>query len=313
MDYRKLGTSGLEVSSVGFGTWATGNDFWGRVEDSESVRAIQAGIDAGINLIDTAPAYGAGHAEEVVGKALQGRREGVVVATKCGVIRTKGEFIRNLKPDSLYREIDDSLRRLDVDVIDLWQIHWPDTNTPLEESLEAIVRIKEQGKFRFLGVSNFDVKLMEEARRAVEVVSLQPQYSLLERSIETEILPYCREHEIGILGYGTLAGGILTGKFKEPPSFDEGDNRSNFYPYFSEPTFGKVQKVIGELERIASKHNTSVAQVVINWTLRQPGVTCALVGAKNVDQARQNAAAGDFALSDDELGSIRKAVEAAGL
>ena len=313
MEQRQLGASELKTSVVGVGTWAIGNDFWGKVDDDESVRALQAAIDAGVNLIDTAPAYGAGHAEEVVGRAIRGRREKVIIATKCGVVRTSDEFLRDLKPESLFKEIDDSLRRLGVEVIDLWQIHWPDPNTPLEESLEAISRIKEQGKFRYLGVSNFSVELMEQTRAVTEIVSLQPQFSMLERTIEKEILPYCRERNIGILGYGPLAGGILTGKFKEPPVFQEGDHRNNFYPYFREPAFGKVRKVIAVLERIASDRGKTVAQVAINWLLCRPGVTTALVGARNPDQAVANAGAGNFLLAAEEVASIDSALTEAGL
>lgn len=310
MEYRKLGGSSLEVSAVGIGTWAIGNDFWGSVDDDASVEAIQAAVDAGVNLIDTAPAYGAGHAEEVVGRAIRGRRERVVVATKCGVKRTKDDFIRTLEPKSLFREIDDSLRRLGVEVIDLWQIHWPDPNTPLEQALEAILKIKEQGKFRYLGVSNFEVSEMEQASSITEIVSLQPQYSLLERSIEREILPYCVGSNLGIIGYGTLAGGILTGKFTEPPAFAQGDMRGNFYPYFKEPVFSEVRKLVQVLEGIATGRGKSAAQVAINWTLQQRGITSALVGAKSADQARQNAVAGEFSLTAGELETIDRAAAA---
>lgn len=310
MEYRKLGRSTLEVSVVGIGTWAIGNDFWGTVDDDTSVEAIQAAVDAGVNLIDTAPAYGAGHAEEVVGRAIRGRRDRVVVATKCGVKRTTDDFIRTLEPQSLYREIDDSLRRLGVETIDLWQIHWPDPDTPLEVALEAILKIKDQGKFRYLGVSNFDVALMEQARAITEIVSLQPQYSLLERSIEEEIVPYCVRSNLGILGYGTLAGGILTGKFIEPPSFAPGDLRGNFYPYFKEPAFSEVRKLVEVLEKVAADRSKSAAQVAINWTLQQAGITSALVGAKRPDQARQNAIAGEFTLTTEELEIIDRAAAA---
>lgn len=313
MEQRQLGASELRASVVGVGTWAIGNDFWGKVDDEESIRALQAAIDAGVNLIDTAPAYGAGHAEEIVGRAVRGRRDRVIVATKCGVVRTSDDFLRDLKPESLSREIDDSLRRLGVEAIDLWQIHWPDPNTPLEESLEAIARIKEQGKFRYLGVSNFGMELMEQTRAVTEIVSLQPQFSMLERTIEEETLPYCRERNIGVLGYGPLAGGILTGKFKEPPEFAEGDHRGDFYPYFREPAFGKVQKVIAVLERIASDRGKTVAQVAINWLLCRPGVTSALVGARTPDQAASNAGAGDFLLSAEEVAAIDSALSEAGL
>lgn len=313
MEYRTLGNSDLKVSVVGLGTWAIGGDFWGTVDDKESIRSIQAAIDAGVTLVDTAPAYGGGHSEEVVGQAIRGRRDKVVVATKVGIIRTEDDFIRNLKPESIRREVDDSLRRLGVDTIDLWQIHWPDAATPLEDTLAELVRIKEIGKFRYLGVSNFDTRLMDRVRRVCEIVSLQPHYSLLERSIEQEILPYCVRNKIGVLGYGSLAGGILTGKFKNPPSFEAGDQRADFYGFFKEPTFGKVRKLTAAIEEIAKELDKTVAQVVVNWTFSQKGVTSALVGARTPAQALQNAQAGDFSLSTEHLEAIDRAWKEAGL
>ena len=190
MEIRTLGESELRVSAIGLGTWALGNDFFGHVDDEESIAAIRAGLDNGINLVDTAPAYGAGHSEEVVGKAIHGRRDDVVVATKVGVHRTEDDFIRNLKPESIRQEVEDSLRRLDVDVIDLYQIHWPDPNTPIEDSLEELDKARQAGKFRYLGVSNFDKKLMDQVQERMPLVSLQPHFSLLQRGIERNILPY---------------------------------------------------------------------------------------------------------------------------
>jgi len=309
MQYRTLGTSNLSVSVVGLGTWAMGNDFWGRVDDDQSVRAIQEAIDNGINLIDTAPAYGAGHAEKVVGKAIHGRRDEVVVATKVGIIRTEDDFIRNLKPESMEREIDDSLRRLGVDTIDLYQIHWPDPDTPLESSMETLNKMKEAGKIRHIGVSNFSVKLLEQARAVGDVVSVQPQFSLLHRKEESSLLPYCAKNNIGVLGYGSLAGGILTGKFHEIPTLEEGDNRDQFYRFFQEPTWSKVQRVLDVLRAIAEERSVTVAQVAINWAIAQRGMTTALVGAKNPSQARANAAAGEWSLSDEDLSRINSAYD----
>jgi len=313
MEYRTLGSSALKVSVVGLGTWALGDDFWGSVNDSDSIMAIHAAIDVGINLIDTAPAYGAGHSEEVVGKAIRDRRDKVVLATKVGILRTKGSFVRNLKPESVRTEVDDSLRRLGTDVIDLWQIHWPDASTPLEETIGEIIRIREQGKIRYLGVSNFDVELIERTRALTEVVSLQPHYSLLERTIDKELLPYCADQKIGILGYGTLAGGLLTGKFKEIPKFQAGDHRDDFYHFFKEPVFGKVQKLLGVLGDVARERGKTVAQVAINWAISQRGITSALVGAKSATQAQQNAVAGEFTLTDAELAQIERGYRDAGL
>ncbi len=244
---------------MGLGTWALGDDFWGSVNDGDSIKAIHAAIDFGINLIDTAPAYGAGHSEEVVGKAIRDRRSKVILATKVGILRTKDSFVRNLKPESVRREIDDSLRRLGTDVIDLWQIHWPDASRPLEETIGEINRIREQGKIRYLGVSNFDLELIERVRALTDVVSLQPHYLLLERAIEKEMLPYCAHQKIGILGYGTLGGELLTGKFKEIPKFQPGDHRDDFYPFFKEPLFGRVQKLLGALGAIARERGKTVA------------------------------------------------------
>ena len=309
MTQRTLGTSELQVSPVGIGTWAIGGDFWGEVNDQKSIRAIQAGLDAGINLIDTAPAYGAGHSEEVVGKAIKGRRDEVVVATKVGVIRTATEFKRSLKADSVRQEIEDSLRRLDVDVIDLYQIHWPDPDTPFEEPMEVLMKAQEQGKFRYLGVSNFTVEQMEQIRKLGNVVSLQPHYSLLKRDIEGGILEYCRSNGIGILSYGTLAAGILTGKFTELPQFDEGDNRANFYPWFKQPVWNQVQKLVDVLREIAQERGVPVAHVTIAWTVQQPGITTALVGSRTDEQARSNAAAMEFQLNQTEIDRIEQAYQ----
>ncbi|MFP4010648.1 MAG: aldo/keto reductase [Spirochaetaceae bacterium] len=307
MEYRNLGNSDLSISVVGMGTWAIGADFWGPVDDEQSVRALQAGLDAGINFIDTAPAYGAGHAEEVVGRAIKGRRDKVVLATKVGIIRTKDDFIRNLKADSVRQEVDDSLRRLGVETIDLYQIHWPDPKTPMDETMGELLKAREAGKFRYLGVSNFNIDQMEELRRLGEIVSLQPHYSLLKRDIEGKVVDYCVENDIGIVNYGTLAGGILTGKFREIPEFEEGDNRAKFYPWFKEPVWSKIQSVLDVMSTIAKERGVSVAQVAINWTVRQRGITSSLVGAKTPEQAAANAEAGEFALSKEELDRIEAA------
>jgi aryl-alcohol dehydrogenase-like predicted oxidoreductase len=311
MDYRKLGNSDLSVSAVGLGTWAMGDDFFGRVDDSDSIAAIHAALDSGVTLIDTAPAYGNGHAEEVVGKALHGRDTDVVVATKCGIIRKDGEFLRNLKPASIRQEIEASLKRLQVDVIDLYQIHWPDKSTPLEETLEELMKIRESGKFRYLGVSNFSPKLMDQVHAITDIISVQPQYSMLDRRIEGDVLPYAISREMGVLSYGTLAGGILTGKYRDIPEFSEEDRRGHFYDFFREPLWGRIQELLDTLRGIAAERNVSVAQVAINWTIHQKGITAALVGAKRPDQAVSNAAGGSWKLTDDELSGITRAIDAA--
>ncbi|MGI6189906.1 MAG: aldo/keto reductase [Clostridiales bacterium] len=307
MRYKRLGKSSLEVSVVGLGTWAIGGDFWGKVDDDRSIATIQRAIDCGINLIDTAPAYGIGHAERIVGKAVKGRRDKVIIATKCGIFKGGGRMVRDSSPESIRKEVDASLTRLGIDVIDLYQIHWPDYDTPLEDSLNEMAKLRDAGKIRYFGVSNFDKELMEKAVSIGGVVSLQPQYSLLQRGIEKDLLPFCRENGIGILAYGSLGGGILTGKFKERPKFEEGDNRENFYPFFREPLWSKAMELVEVLRQIAAEVDKPVAHVAINWLTQQDGVSTALVGAKTPEQAEQNAAAGEWELSQEQLDAIESA------
>ena len=307
MQYRKLGTSDLVVSAVGLGTWVVGGDHWGKTEDEESITAIHAALDSGINLIDTAPAYGIGHAEEIVGKAIKGRRERVIVATKCGVHREGKKFSYSLKPDDIRKELEDSLRRLGLDTIDLYQCHWPDPKTPVEETMREMLKMRERGKIRHIGVSNFDVPLLERARVIAPVVSLQPHYSLLERKIEQSILPFCRGKQIGIISYGTLGSGILTGKYIEPPCFSKGDCRNFFYLFYREPYWSRTQSLLAGMKKVAEKRGVPLAQVAINWARQQEGVTAALVGARTATQAIMNAGAGNWELSGDELDAITAA------
>lgn len=307
MEYRNIPGTNLQISAIGLGTWAMGNDFWGTVDDNTSVKAIETAIDHGINFIDTAPAYGDGHAEKVVGRAIKQHKDKTIIATKLGVKRAMGMFIRTLKPERVYSEIDASLKNLGIDSIDLYQIHWPDPNTPIADTLEALMKVKQQGKFKYLGVSNFTVEQLNQAREISEIVSLQPPFSMLHRESQDKLFPYCIENKIGIISYGTLVGGILTGKFKQIPNFKEGDNRQNFYNYFKEPVWGKIQQLINVLEKIAEKHNKSVGQVSINWTIQQKGITAALVGAKNHKQVTANIAGASFSLPANDLQEIDKA------
>ena len=307
MKYRKLGTSDLVVSEVGLGTWVLGGDHWGHAEDEESIAAIHAALDSGINLIDTAPAYGRGHAEEIVGKAIKGRRARVIVATKCGVHRDGKKFSYSLKPDDIRKEIEDSLRRLGLDTIDLYQCHWPDPKTPVEETMREMLKMRDAGKIRRIGVSNFDVPLLERALAVAPVVSLQPHYSLLERKVEQSILPFCREKKIGIISYGTLGSGILTGKYVEPPCFSKGDCRNFFYMFYKEPYWSRTQSLLAEMKEVAGKRAVPLAQVAVNWARQQEGVTAALVGARTAAQATMNAGAGNWELSRSELDAITTA------
>ncbi len=327
MEYRSLGAGGVAgpdnppttVSVVGLGTWAFGGDAWGPADDRESEETIRAALDAGVTLIDTAPAYGDGRAEEVVGRAIAGRRHEVVIATKMGIQRRGPHHVVDLSPDAVRREIEDSLRRLNVDTIDLYQVHWPDKNTPIEETVEALARVHEAGRFRFLGVANFKPALMERVRAVFPLTCLQLHYSLLNRTPESHTLPYCAKHGLGALGYGSLAAGILTGKYRELPRFAPGDARDEFYRFFREPVWSAAGGLLETLRAIARERERPVSQVAINWSRRAPvaggavaaltrgGVTCALVGARTAAQARENAASGEWKLSSEELSRIERA------
>lgn len=311
MRTKQLGKTDLQVSVVSLGTWPMGGTTYGQVDDNESIRTIKAALDAGVNLIDTAPGYGNGRAEEVVGRAIKGHRDEVIIATKVGIVQTKDGQRRNLKPESIRVQIEDSLRRLELDTIDLYQIHWPDPHTPVEDSIYELVKLKEAGKFRYLGVSNFDPELMDRVIKIADLASLQPHYSLLRREIEAEILPYCRKHQIGILAYGSLGSGILAGKYrgKTKPEFAPDDTRHRFYRFFEEPMWSKVTELVEVLAKIADNRNKPISHVAINWLTQQDGVTTALVGARHPEQIVENAGAGAWTLSEEELSVIEQAYE----
>lgn len=310
MKYRKLNNSDLEVSAVGLGTWAYGKDTFGTVDDQQSIRALRVAVDSGINLIDTAPAYGDGHSEKVVGKAIEGIRDKVIISTKCGIHQDGTKSVKDLSPKQIRTEIENSLRRLDVEMIDLYQIHWPDLNTPLEKSVEELMKLQKEGKVKYLGVSNFGVDLLKEITALTDIISLQPQYSLLNREIEKKTLNYLINNNLGALSYGTLGGGILTAKYEQRPQFeDENDNRAGFYPFFKEENWEQTLALTDLLEEIANGHNQSPAQVAINWSINRPGITTALVGAKNEKQAEENAKAVDFELTEAEMSALTKKSE----
>ncbi len=305
MRMNELGKSGIRVSAVGTGTWAMGGDFFGQIDDEQCVDAIAASLDAGVNLVDTAPVYGNGYSETLVGKALKGRRQQAVLCTKCGLTAPG----RNLTRKAIFMEVDQSLRRLQTDYIDLYQMHWPDPNTPVEESMQAMLDLKAAGKIRAIGVSNFDEELISRCMAVGQLDTLQPQYSLLERGVEKSILPFCRKNGIGILSYGSLGAGMLTGKFREPPKEEGTDKRAGFYPFLREPLFSQALRLVEVLEQIAREHDKPTAHVAINWVSQQPGMSTALVGCKNPRQAVQNAQAGEWELSQEELDRIGQALK----
>ena len=334
MNLRPLGNSGVNVSPVTFGAWAIGGWMWGGNEEADSIAAIQAGIDHGVTSIDTAAIYGQGHSEELVAKAIKGRRDKVQILTKCGMRwdddrgsdpwktqNNQGEPItvtRNAKPDSIAVECERSLKRLGVDVIDLYQIHWPDRTTPIEESIEAMEKLRKAGKVKAIGVSNYDVKQLAAADTWLKangstLASLQPPFSVINRGIEKEQLPYCRQMNIGIICYSPMERGLLTGKYGPDHKFPPGDHRAG-YKAFKPEVRKAVQTALEKVKPIADRHSASYAQLIVNWTFSEPGIAAALVGARNAEQAEQNAGAMRFTLSADERTQIRSAFdEAAGL
>jgi methylglyoxal reductase len=318
MRYRPLGHSGIEASVVAFGAWAVGGWFWGGADDEDSVAAIRSALDAGITLIDTAPAYGLGRSEEIVGKAIQGRRDEVVLATKCGMVwhTEKGTHFldelgkpihRYLGPESVRYEVEQSLRRLQTDMIDLYQTHWQDETTPIEETMATLLDLKQEGKIRAIGVSNATIQQMDEYRQSGSLDSDQEKYSMLDRALDSEQLPYCERNNIAMLAYSPLARGLLTGKVPVDREFAEDDLRAQ-NPRFRPAKRQEILDFLEEIRPVADAHGATFAQLAIAWTLAQPGLTHALVGARNPRQALENAAAGDIVLTEPELVAIGEAL-----
>jgi aryl-alcohol dehydrogenase-like predicted oxidoreductase len=301
---RKLGATSIDITPISLGTWVFGGDSWGGADDSDSERVILEAVEAGVNFIDTAPAYGNGRSEEVVGKALAGKRNHTNIATKCGLeITAKGVRI-NLSPEFLRTELENSLRRLRVEHIDLYQLHWPDKNTPIESTISAMLKFVEEGKVRHIGVCNFDDVLLDEAGRYVEIVSNQVHYSVFNRQAEEKVIPYCGKKGISVLAYGTLGGGILSGKYKEPPVFPKNDVRSFFYKFYKEPFFGKARSIAAFLEEIARVKNVAPEEVALNYVLADKTVAAALSGCRTSAQLRKNIAAASWSLSGAEYSAI---------
>jgi aryl-alcohol dehydrogenase-like predicted oxidoreductase len=313
MQTRKLGNSDMNITPVGFGAWAIGGagwDFgWGPQEDADSIAAIRRALDLGVNWIDTAAVYGMGHSEEVVARALKewkGPRPHVF--TKCGMRwDAKGKVTKVHKPDSIRQECEDSLRRLQVDVIDLYQIHWPpeDNGPALEESWQAMVDLKKQGKVRWIGVSNHDVPQIKRLEKIAPVTSDQPPYSILRRKIEADLLPYCEQNHIGVIVYSPMLSGLLTGAMtrERAENLPADDWRKN-NPEFREPKLSKNLELVERLRVIANRYGRTPGEVAIAWTLRLPAVTGAIVGARNAKQAEGVMRAGELKLTPQDLAEI---------
>ena len=305
MKYRKLGNSGIDVSVIGHGTWQMGNDMFGEVDEAEAIKALHASLDNGVNLIDTAPAYGSnGESETIVGRAIEGRRDKVILATKVGLMRVYGQYVKSLSPGMMRIQLEHSLKRLKTDYIDLYQIHWPDYNSSLESALQVLADMKKEGKIRAIGVSNFSIEQMQLGIDMADISSVQPPLNMLDRaSVENGIIPFCAEKGLGVLTYGSLGGGILAGK-AEALHTEGKEQRAGFYHFYAEPMLSKCRELLKYLGRIADERGVSVAEVSINWVLAQKGVTSSLIGAMSSAKAVQNTKAADWELSGEELAGI---------
>ena len=319
MEFRTLGNTDVKVTPIAFGAWAIGGAMWGGAEKKDAVQAIKRSIDHGITTIDTAPVYGYGQSEELVGEAIRGMREKVQILTKYGLRwdAKKGQYYFSLKDEdgnkidiyryagkeSVIQECENSLRRLGTDYIDLYQIHWADPTTPIDETMEAINILLEQGKIRAAGVCNFEAALLKKAMKTAPICSNQVPYSMVRRDIEDELVPFCIGNEKAILAYSPLQRGLLTGKFSPDHHFKEGDTRAGS-SQFKKENIIKTNRFLEEIKPIADAKGASLAQLVIRWTLEQPGITVALVGARNSRQVDDNVGAMNLKLTKDEVEEI---------
>ncbi|GEO07721.1 aldo/keto reductase [Segetibacter aerophilus] len=325
MELRKLGESEVMVTPMAFGAWAIGGWMWGGAEEKEAIEAIKAAVTAGITTIDMAPVYGFGRSEELVGKAMSGMaRESYQILTKFGMNwqSEEGKYFfdsvdNDGNPFKMYKwaskqkimqECEDSLRRLKTDYIDLYQIHWPDSTTPISETFEAVQRLIEQGKVRAAGVCNYNVRQVDEALKTIKLASNQVPYSMINRDIEMNVVPQAIEHNMGIIAYSPLQRGLLTGKIKPGHQFNEGDTREG-NRFYTDENIERTRKLLEKITPIAEQHDATIAQLVINWTIHRPGVACVLVGARDAKQVNDNAQCMSFSLTEGEMNQVTNAAD----
>jgi aryl-alcohol dehydrogenase-like predicted oxidoreductase len=312
MQKKRLGSSDMELTPVGVGAWAMGGGgwafAWGPQDDNQSIAAIHAALDHGVNWIDTAAVYGLGHSEEVVARALAGRSRRPYVFTKCELTwDDKGEITGVLKAESIRRECENSLKRLQAEAIDLYQIHWPNPDEDIEEGWGTLAKLKEEGKVRWIGVSNFNPAQMERCRAIAPVTSLQPPYSAISPEVEQAILPYCQQHGMGVIVYSPMKLGLLTGAMTKErvAGFPQDDVRRRL-PAFQEPQLSRNLALAELMRRIGARHGRSAGEVAIAWTLRHPAVTAAIVGMRSAEQAEGVMGALEFRLSREEIAEIEQ-------
>jgi len=315
MQTRKLGNSDLSITPIGFGAWAIGGGgwafAWGAQDDADSIAAIQEAIDLGVNWIDTAPVYGLGHSEEVVGKALKQLKTKPYVFTKCGRVWDENRQIgKRLKRASVRQECEDSLRRLGIDVIDLYQMHWPEPDEDIEEGFSEMLALQREGKVRWVGVSNYSVEQMQRVSKLGPITSLQPPYHMLRRDIESAILPHAGANNIGVIGYSPMASGLLSGAMTREriAAMPDDDWRKSKNQYYQEPGLTRTLQLVELLREIGARHNKSPGEVAIAWTLRRPEVTAAIVGARKPGQVTGIIGAAEWRLTGEELSQIEKSL-----
>lgn len=328
MEYRKIGNSDLELSVITFGAWAAGGWMWGSTDRNDAIKAIKAGYDLGVTSIDTAPIYGQGDSEEIVGDAIKGiSRDKLQIVTKFGMRwdLDKGELAMKSKnndgkdinifkyagKESVIYECEQSLKRLGTDYIDLYQIHWPDVTTPISETFEAVARLIEQGKVRYAGVCNYNAEQLKEADKTLNIVSNQIPFSMVNSGVEDETVPYCIENNKSILAYSPMERGLLTGKMTADYKFEEGDHRKG-NKFFLPENIEKTNAFLAKIKPLADEKNASLSQLVLRWTIERPGITIALVGARNEEQSVQNAQAVNVKLNNEEIQFINTELKNAG-
>lgn len=309
MRYTTLGETGLMVSAAAVGTWAIGGAGWGEVSETDSIRAIHAMLEQGVNVIDTAPFYGCGNAERVVGRAVQGMRDKVILVTKGGVVwNEKGEPTQKADRQTIISGCEDSLRRLGTDHIDLFLIHWPDGVTPMEEIMRALEDLRASGKILHAGASNFSREQIEECRGYGRFEVIQQPYSMVQRAFGP-LLEWAHSQGLGTMAYGSLGAGILTGSIRALPSFEPGDMRRNFYDFFQEPQFSRIMRLVRRLDTVAEKYGAPVAQVTINWNTQSGFLDTVLMGVRNEEEAKENCAAFGWALEQADVDYISASVQ----
>ena len=319
MEKRSLGNSDLQITSLGVGAWAMGGSgwgfSWGPQDDEDSITAIRKALDSGINWIDTAAVYGLGHSEEVVARALEGIPQRPYVFTKCSrVWDERGELSGSLKADSLRRECEASLRRLKVDVIDMYQIHWPQPDVDIEEGWATLASLKQEGKVRYIALSNFNVSQMKRAQAIAPITSLQPPYSLLAREVEEEILPYCAERNMGVIVYSPMRSGLLSGAMtRERARALPADDWRRRDPDFQEPKLSRNLRLVELLRAIGKRHGSTPGEVAIAWTLRHPAVTAAIVGIRHPEQVSGVIGAAELHLTSEETGELANFLDSTAL